>query len=96
MIIVSNCLYREAYYARKGEERKKEKDASKNAAEKSTEPSTDATSRILTKGAVMHFKGAELNTSREDIKVCVVRVVCASGGGCASGEGCVSGWLYEL
>ena len=74
---------REAYYARKNEERKKEKVSKKEvegAKEAGEEASADTASQVLTKGAVLFFKGAELSTSREDIKVMAgFRKVCTAG-----------------
>ena len=66
-LFICVLLYcREAYHVRKGKEKKKGKEESK----KTVKTSADTPSRVLTKGAVFHFKGAELSASREDIKVC--------------------------
>ena len=58
------CHLREAYSQRKTEEKKKEKESQKAA--KAAESAVQ--SKVETKGAVLYFKGANSDTTREKIK----------------------------
>ncbi len=62
-------IFREAYYARKSEERKTRKVEQKPSSGTANEPESEAPSRIKTKGAIIFFKGSSLDTTREKLKV---------------------------